>query len=173
MAKVILILVLIPVLLGFLLSNTINMQGDMQQLKDENQKLSYELSQLRSQYQTLVQERNAVLAENGNLNYQFNAIQTAYLVENQARLKAEAEVETYKGMILNMSSNVQTVSHSACVPNGQQAIQTEELFLSTIAPAGASSFVTLAIVGLVVTMINHLRRQKKLRNLPPQIRKLR
>ena len=39
---------------------------------------------MRSQYQTLVQERNAVLAENGNLNYQFNAIQTTYLVEEPA-----------------------------------------------------------------------------------------
>lgn len=173
MAKVILILVLIPVLLGFLLSNTINMYGDMQQLKGENQKLSDELSQLRSHYQTLVQERDAVLAENGNLNYQVNAIQSAYLVENKARLKADAEVEAYKGMILNLANNGQTVSHSACVPDVQQGIQTEELLPSTIAPAGASSLVTLAIVGLVEAMINHLRKQKKLRNLPPQIRKLR
>ena len=172
MAKVILIVVLIPVLLGFLLSNTINMHGDMEQLKVENQTLSQELGQLRSQYQMLVQERDALLAENANLTYQFNTIHTAYLAENQARLQAEAYLETYKGMVVNMSSNVQTVSPLACVPAGQQARKTDELFLSTIAPVGASSLVTLAIVSIVVAMINDSRKQKKLRSLPPQIRNL-
>jgi hypothetical protein len=173
MAKVILILVMIPVLLGFLLSNTINMHGDLQQLKDENQRLSQELSQLHSYYGAIVQEHDALLTENANLNYQFNAIQTAYLTENQARLKAESELETYKGMVLNLPDNVQNISPLACGPGGQPARMPEELVLSTIAPVGAGSLVTLGIVCLVMAMIKHSRKQRKLRNLPWQIKNLR
>jgi regulator of replication initiation timing len=173
MVKVILILVLIPGLLGFLVSNTINMHGDLQQLQAENQKLSHELSQMRSHYGAMVQERDVLLAENANLRYQFDAIQTAYLTENQARLQAEADLETYKGMVLNLSNNAQTASAPACVPAGQQARMPGELLLSALAPVSLSSLFTLAIVGLIAAMINHSRKQKKLRSLPPQIRKLR
>jgi regulator of replication initiation timing len=168
MVKVISILVLIPVLLGFLLSNTMHMYGDLQQLQDENQKLSHELSQLRSNYGAIVEERDALLSENANLKYQFDAIQTAYLTENQARLEAEADLETYKGMVVKPAGSVQTVSSSACTP-----AVTDEVFLSMIAPMSASSLATLAIVGMVAAMINYARRQKKLGHLPPQIRNLR
>ena len=173
MVKVILILMLPLVFLGFLMSNTIDMHGEMQQLKVENQQLSHELSQWRSHYETMVQERDALLAENANLKYQFNAIQTAYLTENEARLKAESELETYKSMVLNLTNNTGAVSPAACVPVEGQAMQPEKLLLSAIVPVGASSLITLAVVGLVVAMINYSRKQKKLRNLPPQIKNLR
>jgi regulator of replication initiation timing len=161
------------VALGFLASTTINLFSDMKQLEAENQKLSYELSQLHSQHEAIIQERDALLAENANLKDQFNAIQTAYLTENQARLQAEADVETYKGMILNMSNDVQTESLSTCVPVPHQARKPEELLLSGIVPIGASSLITLVGIGLIAAMINYFRKQKKLRSLPPQIRSLR
>ena len=179
MEKVIVVLVLIlmpvliPILLGFLLSNTITMQGDMEQLKAENQNLSQELSQMRSEYQAMVQERDAVLAEYESLKYQFVSIQAAYLAENQARLKAEADVAAYQNMLIPVMGNVQTSLPSACLPAGEEAAQPEELLLSTIVPAGASSLLTLAAAGLVTAMIQHARRQKKLRRLPAQIRNLR
>lgn len=166
-------LMLALVALGFLASTTMNMYGDVKQLEAENQKLSHELGQLRAQKEAIVQERDALLTENANLEDQLNAMQTAYQAENQARLKAESDVETYKGMLLDTANNVQTVSPSACAPADQQTTMPEALLLSTIAPVGASSLITLAVVGLVVTMINYSRKQKKLRSLPPQIRNLR
>jgi regulator of replication initiation timing len=166
-------LMLALVVLGFLASTTMNMYGDMKRLEAENQKLSHELGQLRSQYETIIPERDALLADNANLKSQFNAIQTAYLAENQARLKAESDVETYKGMVLNMANDGQAVSPAACAAVGPQVMNPEALVLSTIAPVGVSSLITLAVVGLIVAIINYSRKQKKLRSLPPQIRNLR
>ena len=170
MTKVISFLMLALVLLGFLGAITIIMHGDMEQLKVENQKLSRELSQLRSNYQTIVRERDEARTENASLNAQFNTLQTAYLAENQARLKAESDVATYKSMVINMAKNVQTVPSAACLPAEQQAVKPEELLLSNIAPISASSLITLAVAIVVVSMINHSRRQKKLKTLPTRLK---
>jgi regulator of replication initiation timing len=156
------------VALGFLASTTLSMYSDMKKLEAENQKLSHALSQLRSNNETILQESDTLRAENENLKYQFNAMQTAYLTENQARLKAEADLETYKGMVLHTNNNVQTGSPIACVPAERHTVKPEELLFSNIAPVGTSSLATLAMVGL----INYSRKQRKLRNLPPQIRNL-
>lgn len=158
--KVIFSLMLPLVLLGFLSSTTMNMYGNMEQLKDENQKLSHELSQLRSNYQAVAQERDALRAEHENLKYQFNSIQTAYLTENQARLKAESDAATYKDMVFNLANHVQTGFPAACVPEEQQAIQPKpgEILLSNIAPLGAGSLIMLVVIGI---MTRHYRMRRR------------
>lgn len=160
------------VALGFLASTTMNMYGKMKKLEVENQKLAHELNQLRAQYETIVQERDALLAENANLKYQFNTIQTAYLTENQARLKAESDLETYKGMVLNMNNDVQTVFAATCTPTEKQAAKPEELLLSNIAPVGVSSLGVLTIAGLVVALIDYCQKHRRSRNVPAPIRHL-
>ena len=166
-------LMLALVLLGFLASTTMNMYGDLQQLKDENQKLSQELTQLRSNYGAVEQERNAMQAENADVHRQLDAFRNAYLSENQARLKAESDAANYKGMILNMAKNIQVVPPTVCLPAKQSAKRPEELLFSSIIPIGTGSLITLAMIGLVVALINHSRKQKKLRNFQTPVKKLR
>lgn len=173
MAKVIFLLMSPLVLLGGLIYKTVDMHGEMQQLKVENQQLSHELSQLRSNYEKIAQEHSTVLAENANIKSQFNAMQTAYLAENQARLKAESEIETYKNLLLNQGDNMLASSPSACVPAEGQGMKPEQALLSTIAPVGAGSITTLVTLRVLAAIVNYSRKQKKLRSLPPQIRNLR
>jgi hypothetical protein len=161
------------IVLGVLGTNLVYMYRDMEQLKVENQTLSYQLGELRTQYQNLVLERDTAVAESVNLRDQLNVLQSAYASENQARLQAESDAATYQNMVFNMSKNVQVASPLACLPAEQQTTAQGELLLSNVAPIGAGSFISLAVAGLLLAMINHARKQRKLRSLPARIRQLR
>jgi regulator of replication initiation timing len=161
MSKALSMFILTLVLLGFLISTTVNMFGDMQQLTTENQKLSSEVTQLHANYETLVQERDTLKAENTELRTKLDAVQKVYVIENQARIKAESDVATYKKMMTNMVNNVQTLSPSICTQTEQQASYFGKVLSSDIVPLGAGSLVTLSIAILIVIRINHHRRHKK------------
>lgn len=164
MQKSFFLLVFVLVLLGFLASTSINMYNDMEQLKEDNQKLSSDLTQLRANYETISQERDRLKSNNTDLNNKFEALQTAYNAENQARLKAEADTEIYKGMMVNMMNNVPATSTLTCKSAEGQATSPENIFLSGIVPVGAGYLVLFAAVILFVAGKYHTRKNRKPEN---------
>ena len=170
MSKAFFMLMFALVLLGFLMSTTMNMSSEIEQLKADNQKLAFELNQLRSGYEALAQENDALKVQNANLNSKFEALQTAYVTENQARLKAELELANYRSMVANMANNVQTTAPSICPPAPQQITNSDKLLSSELVPAGAASLVGLAMASLILILNNLHRKQKKSKSLPSQLR---
>jgi len=170
MSKAFFVLMLALVLLGFLMSTTMNMSGEIQQLKTDNQKLAFELNQLRSSYEALAQENGALKTQNADLNSKLEAVQTAYTVENQARLTAESELANYRSMVANMANDVQMTTPSICAPAQQQLTNAGTLLSSQIVPAGAGSLAGLIVATIIMILINLPQRQKKPRGLPSPLR---
>jgi len=161
MSKAFFILVFALVLLGFLISTTINMYNDMEQLKADNRKMLDEVTQLRSDYLVTAQERDTLKAEKAESNTKLIELQHAYTNEVQARLKAESDTAIYKGMMVDMINNAAATPKLSCTPPEEQATNPENLILSGIVPVGAGSLVILAMASLVVIIINHHRKHKK------------
>lgn len=144
------ILMFALVLLGFLISNSINMYNDLEALKAESQNTSRELEQLQSDYKALSEERDALNGEIANLNSKLSEVERAYVAENQARLKAEGDSAIYKGMMSNMMGANPSYSIKACVPQEKQASTQNNQLLSGILPIGTSSIIGLLVVSLLL-----------------------
>jgi cell division protein FtsB len=170
MSKAIFVLMLALVTLGFLASTTMNLYGDMEQLRAENQKLALELNQLRSSYDALAQENGALKTQKDDLLNQLGGLQAAYAAENQARLTAESELANYRSMVANMANTGQTKLSAICPSSQEQATKSVKLLSSEIVPAGAGTLAGLVITSLILILINLHRRQKKSRSLPSLLR---
>ena len=149
MAKAIFVLAFALVLLGFLISTTINMSSEMEQLKAENQQLSQDLVQMQQTHDSLIRENDAFKSENVTLNQKLNALQDAYVSEHQARLRAETESASYKALISSMAG-AQTATSESCESAILQGADSGKLNISSLAPVGAGSIITLIIAGLLV-----------------------
>ncbi len=172
MSKFLFLLAFALILLGFLVSNSINMLGDIQDLKAENQRISRELVRLQTAYQSVVQERDGLIAENGELKRKVDVIQQAYETEKQARLEAEGATAIYKGMLVNMMQT-QTESASACSPVVPQEVRPEAILFSGFVPFGAGFVGFLALIGLAVVIKNHTNVDEKPKNLVAHTRNFR
>lgn len=163
MSKAFFMSMFVLVLLGFLISTTINMYNEMVQIEAEYSKVTNELSQLRSNHETTLGERDALKAENTELETQLNQIQQAYTSEKQARLKAEADTAIYKGMLVDMMSKTPTSETSpiSCTSTEVQAINSEEILHAGIIPVGAGSIAGLLVSFAVSIMINSRRYKKQ------------
>lgn len=166
MSKALSILMLALVFLGFLISTTMNMYNDMEQMRAENQKLARELTQIQSAYEILVKEKDALVSENAGLNLRINALQNVYEEVNKARLRAEAEAASYQNMVANISNNVQTKTPPACTLQSQQSDGSEKFLVSSIIPIGAGSLITLVMVGLALFPSSRPKRKSILDKLP-------
>lgn len=163
MSKIFFLSMFALVLLGFLISTTINMYNDMIQIQTEYSETATELSQLRSSYEATVEERDALREENNALKTQVNQIQQAYETEKQSRLKAEADTTIYKGMLVDMmnkTSNAMTSSVS-CPITEYQDQAAEDIIYAGIIPAGAGSIVTIVLLSLTASIAINSRRYKK------------
>ncbi len=144
------ILMFALVLLGFLISNSINMYNDLEALKAESQNTSRELEQLQSDYKALSEERDALNGKITNLNNKLSEVERAYAVEHQARLKAEGDSAIYKGMMSNMMGSNPSYSLKTCIPKEEQASAQNNQLLSGMLPVGASSIIGLLVVSLLL-----------------------
>lgn len=165
MQKAFFLLVTALVLLGFLISTTFNIYDEMTQLKTNNQKISIELTQLRADYETTTQERDKLKIENTALKAKLDELQQVYISENQARLKAEADTAIYKGMMVDMMSNIPTTASSSSSLTDEQVTTSKNITSSVMAPVGVSSLATLILTSFAVSVINQYRKHKKSANL--------
>jgi|GEM_PF-4934928 len=161
MQKAFYLLVFMPVLLGILIATSIYMFNDMEQLKVDNQRLSSDLAQLRGNYEAIAQERDGLKANYAELSNKFETLQTAYVAENQARLKAEADAAIYKGMMVNMMEAAPATSPLAYKPAEKQTTNPEKIFLSGIVPVGTGSLAFLGMVSVFMVVKHHIQKNKK------------
>lgn len=163
MSKIFFFSMFVLILLGFLISTTITMYNDMAQIEAEYSKATTELSQLRSSYETTVDERDALLTENNTLKTQVKQIQQAYETEKQSRVKAEADTMIYKNMLADMMNKTQNAATSSlsCPTAQPQDQKAENVLYAGIIPVGAGSIVTIALLSLTASIAINSRKYKK------------
>lgn len=160
------------VLLGFLASTTLNMYHNIEMLRAENQKISEALSQLSSEYKTIIQERDTLRNQNAELLKKNEMLQQDYVAENQSRLKAESDVAVLQTALDNITKESQVTVPLVHSQTEQQSTQSEGAYFTTVIPLTTG----FAILGLGMIVINHYRanknRNKKIaqtRNFPQSI----
>ncbi len=160
MGRVILIFGLALVVLGFLISTTMNMHSEMKGLKAENQLLTQEIAQLRSSFDASVQEREALRKENKDLHNQVARLEQVYAAENKARLKAESDASILKGTLTNMQTQV--TSLAICPSPAPKALRPEAILLgSSITPLGVGFVAVVVAAGFGVVVMGRDRRNQK------------
>ena len=171
MSRTVLILSFALVLLGFLASTTWNMYHDVEALRAENRKLSEALSQLSSEYKSIMQERDLLRSQNMELLKKNEMLQQAYIAENRARRKAETDLVTLQAALNHITKSGQGMPQTHAPESEQETIPTETLF--------GTGFVTvLATIGFGKFVIDQYRANKKrnktvlqTRHFPPSIPK--
>lgn len=176
MSKSIFILGFALVLLGFLVSITLNMHGDIEMLQAENKTMAENLNQLSFTYKIITQERDNLKNQNTELLKKIEILQQAYASENQARLKAEANVARLVSTLDSMMKVNQVATLSMNAQSNPEYTQSKRVSLSSFFPVSAGLVALLATVRLSAIAANHYRmrknRNKKItpaRNFPHSI----
>ncbi len=156
MYKALFLLVIALVLLGFLMSTTMNMYDEIQQARADNRRLAADLAQLQASYEAALQERDALKAANSDYGSKLDQLQVAYDTEKQARVKAEAENGACRAYVSSMAATPQAGGSGGAAPQAEAPDPGQQL-LSSVLPIGASVLATLLIAVLTLAGIRHYR----------------
>jgi len=170
MSKSIFILGFALVMLGFLVSITLNMHSDMEMLRAENKTMTENLTQLSSTYKIITQERDNLRNQNTELLKKIEILQQAYVVENQARRKAESDLAGLQATLANMMKGTQILSQIVDSKAGPRSNQSKRVSLVTIIPFSTGFVTLLAILSLGKKTINLYRAYKSLNRAMLQTR---
>ena len=158
MSRTIFMLSFALVLLGFLASTSMNLYADVEALRAENKRMFDALSQVGSQYNVVLQERDLLRNQSMELSKKIEILQQAYVTENQARVTAEIELTRLQSQLEELMRSPQRVSESdgSTQPNPPLP---EKISLTTILPIGTALFVLGAVLGMNQYRVN--RKQTK------------
>ncbi len=156
MSKALFLLVIALVLLGFLMSTTMNMYDDLQQVRADNRRLAADLAQLQANYEAAIQERDALKAANSDYGSKLDQLQQAYDAEKQARVKAEADDGACRAFVSKLAGGPQPGASASAASPAQTPDPGQQL-RSSVLPIGASVLATLLIVFVALAGLRHYR----------------
>lgn len=147
MSRIILIFFFSLIFLGFLMSTTLNLYSDIQDIKTENQRLMQEITVLRSSSEPVRRERDSLKKENEDLHNRLTSLEQVYASENKARLKAESEASTLRATLDDMVAR--PTSPSACSQSTSKDAKSANSISLGVGFIAVASVVCVGVMGII------------------------